>query len=66
MADAEPATGFAIEPMTLEDADAVLRIYAEGIATGTATFPVTFSDTKGRTYTKKSDDGTTAVYTAPA
>lgn len=39
---------------------------AGDVATGTATFPITFSDTAGRTYTKKSDDGATAVYTAPA
>lgn len=35
-------------------------------ATATGEFPITFSDTAGRTYTKKTDDGTTAVYTAPA
>ena len=36
---AEPTgTEVTIEPMTAEDADAVLRIYAEGIATGVATF----------------------------
>lgn len=39
---------------------------AGDVATGTATFPITFSDTAGRVYTKVSDDGTTAVYTAPA
>lgn len=32
-------------------------------ATGTAVFPVTITDTSGRTWTQKSDDGTTAVYT---
>ena len=31
-------------------------------AIGTAVFPVTVSDNSGRTWTKKSDDGTTAVY----
>jgi phosphinothricin acetyltransferase len=43
--DAVPAAaGFSIEPMTPEDADAVLRIYAEGIATGTATFDTAAPD----------------------
>lgn len=32
-------------------------------ATGTATFPITVTDDSGRTWTVKSDDGTTAVYT---
>lgn len=32
-------------------------------ATGTATFPVTVSDDSGRVWTRKSDDGTTAIYT---
>lgn len=44
-----------------------VSVYAAGeTATGTATFPITFSDTAGRKYTKKSDDGVTAVYAAPA
>ena len=34
-------------------------------ATGTATFPVVVTDAS-RTWTKKTDDGTTAVYTASA
>ena len=33
-----PTAGFRIEPMGADDADAVIRIYAEGIATGVATF----------------------------
>lgn len=32
-------------------------------AVGSATFPVTVSDDSGRTWTKTSDDGLTAVYT---
>lgn len=32
-------------------------------ATGTATFPVKVSDSSGRAWTLKSDDGATAVYT---
>lgn len=32
-------------------------------ATGTATFPVLITDNGGRTWTKVSDDGVTAVYT---
>jgi anti-sigma-K factor RskA len=32
-------------------------------ATGTATYPVTVTDTSGRTWTVASDDGKTAVYT---
>lgn len=32
-------------------------------ATGTATYPVTVSDSSGRVWTKQSDDGVTAVYT---
>lgn len=32
-------------------------------ATGTAVFPVIVKDDSGRTWTKKSDDGSTAVYT---
>lgn len=32
-------------------------------ATGTATFPVAVSDDSGRVWTRKSDDGTTAVFT---
>lgn len=31
-------------------------------ATGTATFPVTVADDSGRVWTRKSDDGTTAIY----
>lgn len=33
-------------------------------ATGSATFPVAVTDDSGREWTKKSDDGVTAVYTA--
>ena len=44
MADAKPAARFSIEPMTPDDADAVLRIYAEGIATGVATFDTAAPD----------------------
>jgi phosphinothricin acetyltransferase len=36
--------GFSIEPMTPEDGDAVLGIYAEGIATGVATFEAAAPD----------------------
>ena len=32
-------------------------------ATGTATYPVTITDTSGRVWSLKSDDGATAVYT---
>jgi phosphinothricin acetyltransferase len=35
---------FAVEPMTPADADAVLRIFAEGIATGVATFETAAPD----------------------
>ena len=41
MADQPP---FTIEPMTPADADDVLRIYAEGIATGVATFDTAAPD----------------------
>lgn len=33
-------------------------------ATGTAIFPVTVSDDSGRVWSRKSDDGTTAIYTS--
>lgn len=36
---------------------------ANETATGTATFPVTITQTGGRTWTLQSDNGTTAVYT---
>ena len=32
-------------------------------ATGTAVYPVTVTDSSGRTWSKKSDDGATAVFT---
>lgn len=32
-------------------------------AVGTAIFPVTVTDDSGRVWTRKSDDGTTAIYT---
>ena len=32
-------------------------------AVGTAVFPVTVTDDSGRAWTRKSDDGTTAIYT---
>lgn len=35
-------------------------------ATATGAFPISFSDSKGRTYKKISDDTITAVYSAPA
>ncbi len=37
-------SAFAIEPMTAADADAVLRIFEEGIATGVATFEAAAPD----------------------
>src|SRR5690349_21459375 len=41
---ARRSSGFVIEPMTAADADAVIRIFAEGIATGVATFDPTPPD----------------------
>lgn len=32
-------------------------------ATGSAVFPVTITDAGGKTWTKKTDDNTTAIYT---
>lgn len=32
-------------------------------ATGTATFPIKITDSSGRVWTLKSDDGATAIYT---
>ena len=39
-----PATGLVVEPMTDADADAVIAIYAEGIASGNATLETTVPD----------------------
>jgi L-amino acid N-acyltransferase YncA len=41
---AEGSVTFTIEPMTAEDGPAVLAIFGEGIATGTATFETTVPD----------------------
>ena len=44
MADAATGAGVAIEPMTADDGAAVIAIFAEGIATGVATFDTTPPD----------------------
>ncbi len=75
MAGARPPAdaGPAIEPMTPDDADAVLAIYAEGIATGIATFETVVPEWRAWNASHRSDcrfvarlDGVVVGWTAIA